>query len=184
MKISINLEDRVKNAIREVPDFPKPGINFKDITPLLQDIHLFNEVIEHFYEEFKNNNIDHVLGIESRGFIFAVPLAMRLKVPFIPVRKPNKLPADTLRETYALEYGEDSLEIHKDAFKGNISRHVLIVDDLLATGGSALAASNLVNKLGANRISFLSLIELSFLDGKRKLNLQDINVKSLIKYGI
>jgi len=182
MKTSINLEDRVKDAIREVPDFPKPGINFKDITTLLQDIQLFNEIIEHFYRELKGEKIDHVIGIESRGFIFAIPLAMKLNVPFIPVRKPNKLPADTLRETYALEYGEDSLEIHKDAFQHRESKNILIVDDLLATGGTALATAKLAKKLGASKIHFLSLIELNFLSGRKKLENEDVRVSSLIHY--
>lgn len=182
MKVNMNLEDRVKDAIREVPDFPKPGINFKDITTLLQDIELFNEVIEYFYKELKNENIDHILGIESRGFIFAIPLAMKLGVPFVPVRKPNKLPADTLRETYALEYGEDSLEIHRDAFHSRESENILIVDDLLATGGTALATAKLVKKLGASQIHFLSLIELNFLSGRKKLEEESVRVSSLIHY--
>jgi adenine phosphoribosyltransferase len=178
----LSLEDKVKQSIREVPDFPKPGINFKDITTLLQDIELFNEVIEHFTRELKTENIHHIIGIESRGFIFAVPLAMKLNVPFIPVRKPNKLPAGTLRETYALEYGEDSLEIHRDAFKHRKDENILIVDDLLATGGTALATSKLVTQLGAAQVSFLSLIELSFLNGRQKLESAGVEVKSLIKY--
>jgi adenine phosphoribosyltransferase len=178
----LSLEDKVKQSIREVPDFPKPGINFKDITTLLQDIELFNEVIEHFTRELKAENIHHIIGIESRGFIFAVPLAMKLNVPFIPVRKPNKLPADTLRETYALEYGEDSLEIHLDAFKHRKDENILIVDDLLATGGTALATSKLVTQLGAAQVSFLSLIELGFLDGREKLESAGLEVKTLIKY--
>ncbi|NBV99263.1 MAG: adenine phosphoribosyltransferase [Proteobacteria bacterium] len=178
----LSLEDKVKQSIREVPDFPKPGINFKDITTLLQDIELFNEVIEHFTRELKTENIHHIIGIESRGFIFAVPLAMKLNVPFIPVRKPNKLPADTHRETYALEYGEDSLEIHLDAFKYQTDENVLIVDDLLATGGTALATSKLVTQLGAAKVSFLSLIELSFLNGREKLENAGLEVKTLIKY--
>ena len=178
----LSLEDKVKQSIREIPDFPKPGINFKDITTLLQDIELFNEVIEHFTRELRTENIHHIIGIESRGFIFAVPLAMKLNIPFIPVRKPNKLPADTIKETYALEYGEDSLEIHRDAFKHRKNENILIVDDLLATGGTALATSKLVTQLGAAKVSFLSLIELSFLDGREKLESAGLVVRSLIKY--
>jgi len=176
------LEDKVKKSIREVADFPKTGINFKDITTALQNPELFNEIIEYFVKQVSELGVDHIIGIESRGFIFATPLALRLNLPFIPVRKPNKLPADTLKETYALEYGEDSLEIHLDAFKHKKDETVLIVDDLLATGGTALATARLAKKLGAKKVKFLSLIELEFLNAKEKLAAEDIELISLVKY--
>ena len=176
------LEDRVKQSIREIPDFPKAGINFKDITTVLQDVELFNEIVEYFAQLLAKEQIDHIIGIESRGFIFATPLALKLKLPFIPVRKPNKLPAETLKESYALEYGEDSLEIHLDAFKHKKDETVLIVDDLLATGGTALGAAKLAFKLGAKKVKFLSIIELEFLNARQRLENEGIELISLVKY--
>ncbi len=176
------LKNRVINTIREVPDFPKVGINFKDITPVLQDIALFNSVIDHFHSEVLEHKVDSVLGIESRGFLFGIPLASKLNKPFAPVRKPGKLPAETVKESYILEYGEDSLEIHKDAFDANKGRNILIVDDLLATGGTALATYKLAKKLGAENVTLITLIELSFLNGRDKLEEAGLNVKSMISY--
>ena len=175
------IKDRVLNSIREVPDFPKPGINFKDITPILQDIELFNDVTNYFIHEISELELDAVIGIESRGFIFGMPLASQIKKSFVPVRKPGKLPAATIKETYILEYGEDSLEIHEDAFK-NGSKNILIVDDLLATGGTALATYNLVKKLGAENVTLITLIELSFLGARTKLEDNGLNVKSMTSY--
>jgi len=158
----------IKNSIRNIPDFPKPGIQFKDITTLLMDPKIFNECIEIFYQEFKNKEIDVIVGIESRGFIFAAPLALKLHCSFALARKPGKLPAEKLSEIYKLEYGSDSLEIHLDAIqKGN---KVLIMDDLLATGGTASAVNNLVSKLGGHVQAIAFLIILTELKGIQKLD--------------
>lgn len=179
---SDTLKNKVINTIREVPDFPKQGINFKDITPILQNMTLFNSIIDHFQNEVLDFKIDSVLGIESRGFLFGIPLASKLNKPFAPVRKPGKLPAKTVKESYTLEYGEDSLEIHSDAFDSNKEKNILIVDDLLATGGTALATYNLVKKLGAENVTLITLIELSFLNAREKLEEAGLNVKSMISY--
>ncbi|NQY81015.1 MAG: adenine phosphoribosyltransferase [Candidatus Caenarcaniphilales bacterium] len=176
------LKNRVIDTIREVPDFPKAGINFKDITPILKDIELFNGIIDHFHNEVLDHSIDTILGIESRGFLFGVPLASKLNKPFAPVRKPGKLPAETIQESYTLEYGEDILEVHKDACDSSSERNILIVDDLLATGGTALATYNLAKKLGAENVTLITLIELSFLNGREKLEKAGLNVKSMISY--
>ena len=173
----MNLE-KLKRSIRNVPDFPKPGIQFKDITTLLDDIDLFNESINAFYQEFKNYDIDRVVGIESRGFIFAAPLALKLNAKFVLARKPGKLPSATLSEEYELEYGKNKIEIHVDSIKKGDK--VLVIDDLLATGGTAMATGNIVSKLGAKIISYGFLIELSFLNGRNLLDPDPIF--SLIKY--
>ena len=163
LKIDVNtLKDKVLKTIREVPDFPKAGINFKDITPIFQDINLLNDIVDYLEKEVLSENVDSVLGIESRGFLFGVPLATKLKKPFAPVRKPGKLPAETIKESYSLEYGTDSLEIHKDAFNPQTQKNILIVDDLLATGGTALATYKLAKQLGAENVTLVTLIELSF----------------------
>lgn len=164
--------------IRDIPDFPKPGIVFKDITTLIKNGKAFNEVIDIFHKKVKNKKVDLVLAIESRGFIFGGALANKLKVGFVPVRKPGKLPGAVEQESYALEYGQDTLQIHKDAVKRG--QKVLIVDDLLATGGTLQAACRLVEKLGGKVAGILVLIELSFLKGKDKLSNYDFF--SLIKY--
>tara|TARA_B100000029_G_scaffold509555_1_gene599032 strand:- start:5086 stop:5607 length:522 start_codon:yes stop_codon:yes gene_type:complete len=170
--------DKIKNSIRNVPDFPKPGIQFKDITTLLQNQDAFKETIEAFFDAFKDEKIDVIVGIESRGFIFAAPLALKLGCRFVLVRKPGKLPSETIAEEYELEYGTDVIEIHTDAIsKGD---RVLIVDDLLATGGTAKATGNLVNKLDGEIVSYAFLIELIELDGKSTLNSGPLF--SLIKY--
>ena len=168
----------LKNFIRDVPDFPKKGIIFKDITTLLKDPTALQMTIEQLYDCVKTKKFDKVVGIESRGFIFGSMLAERLNAGFIPLRKPGKLPAATEREVYDLEYGQDSIEIHKDAISQG--DRVLIHDDLLATGGTAKAAANLIEKLGGKVVSFLFLVELSFLKGRDKLS--DYEVKSLIDY--
>lgn len=168
----------LKKAIRDVPDFPIKGIVFKDITTLLQNGDLFAEAIDYMYDSFRNNEIDLIAGIESRGFIFGAALAYKLNIGFVPIRKPGKLPADKLIEEYDLEYGSDQLEIHKDAIQEG--QKVLLVDDLLATGGTALAACSLIEKLGANLIGVSFLIELKFLNGRKMLG--DYNVTSLIQY--
>ena len=173
----MNIE-KVKNSIRNVPDFPKTGIQFKDITTLLLDNEIFCEVIDCFNNQFKNQKIDVIAGIESRGFIFAAPLAIKLKCKFALIRKPGKLPSESISEEYELEYGTDSIEIHTDAI--NVGDKVLIVDDLLATGGTAQAAGLIVNKLGGIIVSYAFLIELVTLNGKAKLGSEPI--MSIVKY--
>jgi adenine phosphoribosyltransferase len=161
------LADEVRARLRDVPDFPKPGVVFKDITPLLADGPLFERVTDWAVERFRATKPTHVLGIESRGFIFGAPAAHRLGAGFIPARKPGKLPWRTARVSYALEYGQDALEVHEDAFrKGD---RVLVVDDLLATGGTASAACSLAEKLGATVVGLCVVIELTFLEGRRRL---------------
>ncbi len=178
MKKSNPLETRVKSKIREIPDFPKPGINFYDITTLLADGEIFTEIINHFAKRFEDQKIDKIIGIESRGFIFAAAIASKMSIGFIPVRKPGKLPYKVEKVDYDLEYGSDSLEIHQDALeKGS---RVVIVDDVLATGGTAKATCELVSKLGANIVEVTFLSELSFLKGRQKI--QDYSVYTLISY--
>ncbi len=163
----MNLED-LKKVIRDVPDFPKEGIVFKDITTLLNDPDAFKSSVKLLIEECNKYSIDKVIGIESRGFILGTPIALELNTGFIPIRKPGKLPADTISETYELEYGTDSIEIHKDAI--NPGDKVVIIDDLLATGGTAKAACRLVEKLGGEVVLVAFLVELSFLNGRDKLD--------------
>jgi len=168
----------LKNYIRTVPDFPKKGIMFRDITTLLKDGNAFRYAVDELYNLCKNKEITKVVGIESRGFILGAAIANKLGVGFVPVRKPGKLPAEKLSETYSLEYGVDSVEIHKDAVQnGDL---VLMHDDLLATGGTMEAACKLVEKLGAKVIQISFLIELNFLKGRDKL--KDYEVHSLIQY--
>ena len=164
--------------IRNVPDFPKKGIGFKDITTLLKDKVAFNKAVDTLAGEFKKSDINKIVGIESRGFIFGAALAYKWQKGFVPVRKPGKLPAETISESYELEYGMDSLEIHKDAIV--TGERILIVDDLLATGGTAHATANLVEKLGGHVSGLAFLIELTFLNGRNKL--KEYNVFSMIKY--
>ena len=170
--------DKIKNSIRNVPDFPKPGIQFKDITTLLQDQDAFKETIEAFYDAFKDEKIDIIVGIESRGFIFAAPLALKLDCGLVLARKPGKLPSQTVAEEYELEYGTDAIEMHTDAIsKGD---RILIVDDLLATGGTAGATGSLVEKLEGTIVSYAFLIELVGLNGVNLLGMK--SVFSIIKY--
>jgi len=167
-----------KQFIRNVPDFPKKGILFYDITTLLKDKQAFTEVMNALADRYRTRQVDLVVGIESRGFIFASALALQLKAGFVPVRKLNKLPAKTLRATYDLEYGQDSLEIHEDAIhKG---QKVLVVDDLLATGGTAAAVLELVRRLGGEVVGVAFLVELEFLNGRKKLPGYD--VYTMLKY--
>ena len=175
---STALENQIKLAIRDIPDFPKPGILFKDITPVLKNPVVFREVIDALAEELMKTDIDYVIGIESRGFIFSPVLAYQLGAGFIPVRKKGKLPAETEQISYALEYGESILEIHRDSLEKGAK--VAIIDDLLATGGTALATAQLVEKLGGRVEKIAFLVELSFLAGRQKLSSYD--VFSLVKY--
>src|SRR6516225_3555052 len=170
--------DDLKKVIREVPDYPKPGILFYDLTTLLKDKQGFHTLIDRLCEHYNSHTIDVVAGIEARGFIFAPALAYRLGAGFVPVRKPKKLPAKTARVSYALEYGTDTLEIHEDAVqKGQC---VLLCDDLLATGGTAAAAVELIRSLGGTVDGAAFAVELNFLNGRAKL--QGLDVFSLMQY--
>lgn len=170
--------DHLKKLIREVPDFPKKGILFYDITTLLKDKVGFATLIDALSEHYLNEKIDTVLAIEARGFIFGPALAYRLNAGFVPIRKPGKLPAETVRWTYELEYGQDTLEIHKDAIKPG--ERVIIVDDLLATGGTANACAKLASSLGADIAGMGFVVELDFLNGREKFN--GTEVFSLLHY--
>jgi adenine phosphoribosyltransferase len=170
--------ENLKKLIRQVPDWPKKGILFYDITTLLKDKKGFRRLIDTFSEQYVGKNIDLVLGIEARGFIFGPALAYRLGAGFVPVRKPNKLPAATARITYDLEYGTDSLELHGDAIQPG--DRVLIVDDLMATGGTAHACVRLARELGAKVHGLGVVVELTFLEGRKKLDAVD--VFSLLQY--
>ena len=165
-------------AIRTIPDFPKPGIQFKDITPLLADANLFAGSIALLTDHFRPGQVDAVVGIDARGFIFAAAAAYKLQTGFIPVRKKGKLPFQCYEESYDLEYGSNTMAVHTDAIKPG--DRVLLVDDLLATGGTASAAANLLEKLGAEILEISFLIELSFLRGKERL--KQFPLRSLIIY--
>ena len=178
--MSTNLESKLMSAVRDVPDFPRPGIIFKDITPILQDHLLCREITDAIGTQVKHLGIDAIAGIESRGFLFGMMLAGELQLPFVPVRKKGKLPYQTLSESYQLEYGEAEIEIHTDAFVPGC--RVLIHDDLLATGGTALAAANLIKKSGAEVAAFSFLIELEFLNGRTHLQSKADEIFSLIRY--
>jgi adenine phosphoribosyltransferase len=168
----------LKKLIREIPDHPKPGILFYDLTTLLQDPRGFHTLVDRLCEHYNGHKVDVVAGIEARGFIFAPALAYRLNAGFVPIRKPKKLPAKTMSVTYQLEYGSDSLEIHADAIKPG--QHVLLCDDLLATGGTAAAAIKLIRQLGGEIAGAAFAVELNFLNGRAKLPGTD--VFSLLKY--
>jgi adenine phosphoribosyltransferase len=163
---------QLERYIRTVKDFPKPGIGFKDITTLLKEPQIFAQAIDLMTAHYQNKKIQKVVGIESRGFIFGAPLALRLGAGYVPARKPKKLPAATVREEYALEYGTDALEMHVDAI--STGERVIVVDDLLATGGTARAVGRLVEKLDGELLGFAFLIELDFLRGREKLSKYDI----------
>ena len=168
----------IERAIRNVPDFPKPGIQFKDITPVLADPQLFSGCIDLLIDGFKPGQVDAVVGIDARGFIFAAAAAHKLGAGFVPVRKKGKLPYKTFEQSYELEYGSNTIAIHVDAFKPG--SRVLLVDDLLATGGTAAAAAELVRKAGAEILEIRFLIELSFLKGREKL--KGFPVRSLVMF--
>lgn len=168
----------LRSKIREIQDFPQEGISYKDITTLLKDKEAFKYSIDKLSEQLKDLDVDIVVGPESRGFIFGCPVAYNIGAGFVPIRKPGKLPAETIKYEYALEYGTDTLEIHKDAIvKG---QRVAIVDDLLATGGTVLATAKLIEQLGGEVVSMNFLIELSFLNGKNVL--KDYKTSSLVQY--
>lgn len=168
----------LKTKIRVIEDFPEKGISFKDITPLIKDKEAFSEAVAKIVEDLKDKNVDYVAGPEARGFLFGATVAYALGVGFIPVRKPGKLPADTISYEYQLEYGTNVLEIHKDAIEAG--KRVAIVDDLLATGGTMLAAAKLIESIGGQVVALEFLIELENLKGREKLS--NYYVNSLIKY--
>jgi adenine phosphoribosyltransferase len=170
--------DDLKKFIRDIPDFPKKGIVFKDISPLLGDGGAFRKVIGAFAERIDGKGVTKVVGIESRGFIFGAALALELDLGFVPVRKPGKLPYQTVRESYELEYGTDAIEMHRDAIAAG--EKVVLVDDLLATGGTLAACANLVKSVGGDAVCSLLVIELAFLNGRRRLLGHEIH--ALISY--
>ncbi len=156
-------------TIRDIPDYPKPGILFKDITTLLNDAEQFNALMDHLAEYYTNEEIDFIAGIESRGFIFGAALAVKLKLPFVPIRKPGKLPSTTVSEKYSLEYGFDEIEVHIDALKSKKRKNVLVIDDLIATGGTAKASVNLINKIGGKCTHACFIINLVALQGAKDI---------------
>lgn len=168
----------IERAIRNVPDFPKPGIQFKDITPLLADARIFAGAVDLLCDGFKPGSVDVVVGIDARGFIFAAAAALKLGAGFVPVRKKGKLPYQTHEQDYALEYGSATIAMHVDALKSGSK--ILLIDDLLATGGTAAAAAALIKKLGAKILEVSFLIELKFLNGREKL--KGLPVRSLVVY--
>lgn len=170
--------EQIRDAIRNIPDFPKPGIQFKDITPLLADARLFAGAIDHLTNNYARGEVDAVVGIDARGFIFAAAAAVKLHAGFIPVRKKGKLPYDTHEQSYDLEYGQNTIAIHTDAIRPGA--RVLLIDDLLATGGTAEAAAILLQKVGARILEATFLIELSFLNGRKKI--RHCPVRSLVVY--
>lgn len=172
------MEIDLKRYIRDIPDFPSPGILFRDITPLLKEPKVFRHVVDLFTEEVRKDKIDAIVSIESRGFLFGAPLAYQLGVPLIPVRKPGKLPAEHMSVEYSLEYGTSQLDIHNDALRSE--ERIVIMDDLLATGGTAVATAKLVEVLGAKVERMVFLIELAGLAGREKL--RDYRVTSLVSY--
>lgn len=174
------LEQKVKNTIRDVPDFPKPGILFKDITPVFQNPILCDEITTHLANTFRSQKIDIVAGIESRGFLFGFTLAQKLGVPFVLIRKAGKLPYKKISQSYDLEYGSATIEMHIDAIQKG--QRVLIHDDLLATGGTAEAAAQLIQKQEGILVGFAFVIELSFLEGRKMLDKYNTEVWSLVTY--
>lgn len=176
----MTLEDRIKNTVRNVPDFPKPGINFKDISTILENPGLSKDILEEFRVQLEAKNIDAIVGVESRGFIFGMPLALALNVPFVLIRKKGKLPYKTIEYSYNLEYGTATVEMHIDSIKKDWN--VFIHDDLLATGGTAKAAAELVQLQGGKVAGFGFLINLSFLDGEDNLKKYSENIINLVNY--
>ena len=162
----------IKESIRVIPDFPKPGIEFKDITTLLNNKEAYNTLISHLVDRYKNYDLDYIAGIDARGFIFGAALASHLNLGFVPIRKKGKLPYTTVSQKYSLEYGYDTIEVHIDAFESDKKdgANVLLIDDLLATGGTASAAEKLIQRVGANCVESCFIIELTFLEGSKKLN--------------
>ena len=175
----MNLSEKIKNSIRDIKDFPKQGIVFKDITPILLDPKLCNEIVEAFVDHIRPYKPDAIACVEARGFFFGTLIAQKLQLPFIPIRKKGKLPYDTISHSYDLEYGSATIEMHNDAIQPNWN--VLIHDDLLATGGTANAAAELVKSVGANVLGFSFLIDLTFLNGQSILKDHNDNIISLVE---
>ncbi|MCB0478857.1 MAG: adenine phosphoribosyltransferase [Crocinitomicaceae bacterium] len=175
-----SLEERINDLVREVPNFPKEGINFKDITPLFCNPEESKNIIKHFANQLREQNVDVIAGIESRGFLYGFPLALELNIPFVLIRKKGKLPPETISVAYDLEYGSAEIEIIKDAVKAGQNVH--IHDDLLATGGTAAAAGDLIRKCGAEVQGFSFLAELTFLNGKDSLANISPNIITLLRY--
>lgn len=171
-------EARIKDLIRDVPDFPRPGVIFKDITPLLADAAGLAICVDAMAGRFVGERVDKVIGVEARGFIIAAPVAYRLGAGFVPVRKKGKLPYDVYSDTYELEYGQDTLEVHTDSLRRG--ERAVVLDDVLATGGTAAATRRLVAKLGAETVGFGCILELGFLGGRRKL--EGLAVEALVRY--
>lgn len=174
------IETQLRNIIRDIPDFPKPGILFKDITPVLKDSALCTAIIDAFAEKMQDMDIDAIAGIESRGFLFGLMLANKMNLPFVPIRKKGKLPAETISQTYDLEYGSATIEIHRDAFKPGTK--VLIHDDLLATGGTVQAAAKLIQQLDGEVAGFSFIISLDFLKGEDKLTEFSSKLVTLVRF--
>ena len=170
MELSIEDKKIISDSIRDIQDFPKAGIVFKDITTLLNDKVAYQVLMNHLEERYKSYNLDYIAGIDARGFIFGAALADRLNIGFVPIRKKGKLPSTTVCEKYDLEYGFDEVEIHLDAFNNTTNARVLMIDDLLATGGTANAAAKLLKKVNVNLVEACFLLNLTFLDGAKKVS--------------
>ncbi len=170
--ITLNQTEKkiIESSIRNIPDFPKPGIMFKDITTLLNDAEAFGVTMNHLYQRYKDQNLDFIAGIDARGFIFGAALAQMLGIGFVPIRKKDKLPYTTISQKYSLEYGFDEIEIHIDAFKNKKGARVLLIDDLIATGGTANAAAELITQADAVCVEACFIIGLTFLDGIKNLS--------------
>lgn len=180
MQLSATERKIIEGAIRDIVDFPKPGIVFKDITTLLNDANAFGVLMNHLYHRYKDQKFDFIAGIDARGFIFGAALAQMLGIGFVPIRKKGKLPYTTISEKYALEYGVDEIEVHLDAFSKVPHARVLLIDDLIATGGTACAAARLIHQAGAECIEACFVMNLVFLEGHKKLQ-ELTNVYSLIE---
>ncbi len=180
MTLSSTERKIIENSIRDIKDFPKPGIVFKDISTLLNNKEAYGVLMNHLYQRYKEYNLDYVAGIDARGFIFGAALAQMLGLGFVPIRKKGKLPYTTISEKYALEYGVDEIEVHIDAFSEKEKARVLLIDDLIATGGTANAAAKLVNQAGACCVEACFIIGLNFLDGQKNLK-ETTDVYSLIE---
>ena len=174
------IDKEIDSALREIKDFPKKGINFKDVTSILMRPKLGSKILDSFVENLNNTKLDAIVGVESRGFLFGYALAMKLQIPFVPARKAGKLPGLVIQTNYSLEYGQSTLEVHKNDIKAGWN--ILIHDDLLATGGTAVAASELIQMLGANVAAYAFLISLKSLNGDKKLSKYSNNIISLVKY--
>jgi len=180
MQLSVSERKIIEGAIRDIVDFPKPGIVFKDITTLLNDANAFGVLMNHLYHRYRDQKFDFIAGIDARGFIFGAALAQMLGIGFVPIRKKGKLPYTTISEKYALEYGVDEIEVHLDAFSKVPHARVLLIDDLIATGGTACAAAKLIHQAGAECVEACFVMNLMFLDGHKKLQ-ELTSVYSLIE---